>query len=38
VDAARLLLDRRVAAGVVGTIASLVGCVALAAVGYALFA
>jgi len=38
VDAARLLLDRRVAAGVVGTIATLVGCVALAAAGYALFA
>ena len=38
VDAARLLMKRRVAAGVGGTIATLVGCVALAATGYALFA
>lgn len=38
VDAARLLLDRRITAGVVGTLATMIGCVALAALGYALFA
>ncbi len=38
VDAARMLLDRRITAGVVGTLATMVGCVALAALGYALFA
>lgn len=36
VDAARLLLDRRITAGVVGTLATMVGCVALAAAGYAI--
>lgn len=36
VDAARLLLDRRITAGVVGTLATMIGCVALAALGYAV--
>lgn len=38
VDAARLLMERRITAGVIGTLATLVGCIALAAAGYALFA
>jgi len=38
VDAARLLLSRRVAASVFGALATLVGCVVLAGAGYALFA
>ena len=38
VDAARLLMDRKITVGVVGTLATLVGCVALAAAGYAIFA
>lgn len=36
VDAARLLLDRRITAGVVGTLATMIGCVALAAAGYTI--
>lgn len=38
VDAARLIMERRFTAGVAGTFATLVGCVALAGVGYAIFA
>ncbi|MGO2186795.1 MAG: fluoride efflux transporter FluC [Microbacterium gubbeenense] len=38
VDAARLLLERRITAAVLGSVATLAACVAVAGGGYALFA